>query len=99
MKVSLMPKPALAMVVIAVTEPRPPRGDGTTHPRGSQQSGDRPGRQRCAPNAPRGAIVLRRRWSRGQVEARLANRPPCLDRDGGLRQGENGSPDSYWHGC
>jgi transposase len=26
----------------------------------------------------RGAIVLRRRWSRGQVEARLANMPPCL---------------------
>jgi transposase len=27
---------------------------------------------------PRGAIVLRQRWSRGQVEARLANLPPCL---------------------
>src|SRR6516162_6928828 len=26
----------------------------------------------------RGAIVLRQRWSRGQVEARLANLPPCL---------------------
>jgi transposase len=26
----------------------------------------------------RGAIVLRQRWSRGQVEARLANMPPCL---------------------
>ena len=26
----------------------------------------------------RGAIVLRQKWSRGQVEARLANRPPCL---------------------
>ena len=25
-----------------------------------------------------GAIVLRQRWSRGQVEARLANIPPCL---------------------
>ena len=25
----------------------------------------------------RGAIVLRQRWSRGQVEARLANLPPC----------------------
>jgi Transposase len=25
-----------------------------------------------------GAIVLRQRWSRGQVEARLANLPPCL---------------------
>jgi transposase len=27
---------------------------------------------------PRGAIVLRQKWSRGQVEARLANVPPCL---------------------
>src|SRR5450755_4905810 len=26
----------------------------------------------------RGAIVLRQRWSRGQIEARLANLPPCL---------------------
>src|SRR5215813_7044512 len=26
----------------------------------------------------RGAIVLRQRWSRGQVEARPANMPPCL---------------------
>jgi transposase len=26
----------------------------------------------------RGAIVLRRKWSRGQVETRLANLPPCL---------------------
>jgi transposase len=26
----------------------------------------------------RGAIILRQRWSRGQVEARLANLPPCL---------------------
>ena len=26
----------------------------------------------------RGAIVLRQRWSRSQVEARLANMPPCL---------------------
>ena len=25
-----------------------------------------------------GAIVLRQKWSRGQVEARLANTPPCL---------------------
>src|SRR5450631_884077 len=28
----------------------------------------------------RGAIVLRQKWSRGQVEARLANIPPCLIR-------------------
>src|SRR5215468_8156694 len=26
----------------------------------------------------RGAMVLRQKWSRGQVEARLANMPPCL---------------------
>jgi transposase len=26
----------------------------------------------------RGAIVLRQKWSRGQVAARLANMPPCL---------------------
>jgi hypothetical protein len=26
----------------------------------------------------RGAIALRQRWSRGQVESRLANMPPCL---------------------
>jgi transposase len=26
----------------------------------------------------RGAVVLRQRWSRGQVEARFANMPPCL---------------------
>ena len=26
----------------------------------------------------RGAIVLRQKWSRGQIEARLANMPPSL---------------------
>ncbi len=26
----------------------------------------------------RGAIVLRQKWSRGQIEARLTNMPPCL---------------------
>src|SRR6266404_4081805 len=26
----------------------------------------------------RGAIVLRQKWSRGQIEARIANLPPCL---------------------
>jgi transposase len=26
----------------------------------------------------RGAIVLRQKWSRGQVEVRLASMPPCL---------------------
>ena len=31
----------------------------------------------------RGAIVLRQKWSRGQIEARLANLPPCLIGDAG----------------
>ena len=26
----------------------------------------------------RGVIVLRQKWSRGQIEMRLANMPPCL---------------------
>jgi hypothetical protein len=26
----------------------------------------------------RGAIMLRQKWSRGQIEARLTNMPPCL---------------------
>ena len=26
----------------------------------------------------RGAIVLRQKWSRGQVQARFTNMPPCL---------------------
>ena len=26
----------------------------------------------------RGAMVLRQKWSRGQVEARFSNMPPCL---------------------
>jgi len=26
----------------------------------------------------RGSIVLRQKWSRGQIETRLANLPPCL---------------------
>src|SRR5204863_1740910 len=26
----------------------------------------------------RGAIILRQKWSRGQIETRLANLPPCL---------------------
>jgi transposase len=30
-----------------------------------------------------GALVLRQKWSRGQVEARLANLPPCLIGIGG----------------
>ena len=29
----------------------------------------------------RGAIVLRQKWSRRQVESRFANRPPCLRGD------------------
>ena len=34
----------------------------------------------------RGALVLRQKWSRGQVEARLANLPPS-HRHGGLHRG------------
>ena len=34
----------------------------------------------------RGAIVLRQKWSRGQVEARLANMSAVPDRHGGLRR-------------
>ncbi len=41
----------------------------------------------------RGAIVLRQKWSRGQVEARLANLPPrrsaCLKRANGLMHRSN----------
>jgi transposase len=33
----------------------------------------------------RGTIVLRQKWSRGQVETRLANLPPCLIGVGQLR--------------
>jgi hypothetical protein len=33
-----------------------------------------------------GAIVLRQKWSRCQVETRLANLPPCLIGNGGLRR-------------
>lgn len=33
-----------------------------------------------------GALVLRQKWSRGQVEARLANLPPCLIGYGGLHR-------------
>ncbi len=33
----------------------------------------------------RGAIVLRQKWSRGQIEARLANFAAVPDRHGGLR--------------
>jgi transposase len=34
----------------------------------------------------RGAIVLRQKSSRGQVEVRLSNLPPVSDRHGGLRR-------------
>ena len=36
----------------------------------------------------RGAIVLRQKWSRGQIEARLANMLPCLHPD--FRSGNKG---------
>ena len=35
----------------------------------------------------RGAIVLRQKWSRGQVEARFTQHAAVPDRDGGLRWG------------
>jgi hypothetical protein len=35
----------------------------------------------------RGAIVLRLKWSRGQVEARLANMQPCLIDEGRMQIG------------
>ena len=40
----------------------------------------------------RGAIALRQKWSRGQVETRLANMPPCSDRDGSLRRCTSSEP-------
>ena len=43
----------------------------------------------------RGAIILRQKWSRGQVEARLANLPPCLDRHGGMRRGASSRPQAH----
>jgi transposase len=33
----------------------------------------------------RGAIVLRQKWSRGQIKMGLANMPPCLNWHGSLR--------------
>ena len=45
----------------------------------------------------RGAIVLRQKWSRGQVEARFANMPSCLIGMGGLRWGS--SPQSQAQGA
>ena len=33
---------------------------------------------RIVGHVDRGAIVLRQKWSRGQIEAPLANMPPCL---------------------
>jgi hypothetical protein len=48
----------------------------------------------------RGAIALRQKWSRGQVEARLANMPPCLT---GMEDGpdsrsarQSGVQPSWW---
>ena len=40
----------------------------------------------------RGAIVLRQKWSRGQVEARLASPATVPDRDGGLRRRTSSQP-------
>ena len=38
----------------------------------------------------RGAIVLRQKWSRGQVEGQLASMPPCMIgiRSGSTRRGQ-----------
>jgi len=49
----------------------------------------------------RGAIVLRQKWSRGQVEARLANIPPCLIRHGSLRRRTSPEPQTRiaWTRC
>jgi hypothetical protein len=40
-----------------------------------------------------GAIVLRQKWSRGQVEARMAI-PAASNRHGGLRRGPSSQPQS-----
>jgi hypothetical protein len=50
------------------------------HAHVTSQFRDRRGRHRYRQELVprRGAIVLRQEWSRGQVEARLANLPPCL---------------------
>ena len=40
----------------------------------------------------RGAIKLRQKWSRGQVEARFANMPPLPDRHGSLRRRASSQP-------
>jgi hypothetical protein len=39
----------------------------------------------------RGRIVLRQKWSRGQIESRLANMPPCLGH-GSLRRRASSAP-------
>ena len=41
-----------------------------------------------------GAIVLRQKWSRGQVEARFANLPPCLSWHGSLCRCASSQPQS-----
>ena len=64
---------------------------GKGRPRqGARHVPDRPNLRRChrhrfgknsfhiVGHDERGAIVLRQKWSRGQVEARFANLPPCL---------------------
>jgi transposase len=43
----------------------------------------------------RGAIVLPQKWSRGQVEARLANMPPCLIGYGGVRWCASPEPETW----
>src|SRR2546425_8029380 len=49
----------------------------------------------------RGAIVLRQKWSRGQVEPRFANMPPCLIGMEGLRRGTSSQSQAQgsWARC
>ena len=42
----------------------------------------------------RGAIVLRQKWSRGQVEARFAQPAALPDRHGGLRRRASSEPEA-----
>jgi hypothetical protein len=49
----------------------------------------------------RGAIMLRQKWSRGQIKTRLANMPPCLNWRGSLRWRTSPEPEavSAWSQC
>src|SRR6266702_4145694 len=48
----------------------------------------------------RGAIVLRQKWSRGQVESRFGQYAAVPDRDGGVRRGTSQSQaQGSWSRC